>query len=102
MTALIDISRTVSTGTHVWPGDTPFTFEHNLRLSEGASVNLTTLHLSAHTGTHADAPYHYDDRGAHPAEVPLDRYIGPAHVVTIDRQHGGITPDDLAGKDLTG
>jgi arylformamidase len=99
---IYDISRTVSLDTKVWPGDTPFTFEHNLRLSEGALVNLTTLHLSPHTGTHADAPYHYDDRGLHPAELPLERYIGPAHVVTVNRRHGGITPEDLAGKDLAG
>jgi kynurenine formamidase len=27
--------------------------------------------LSAHTGTHADAPYHFQEAGAHPAQLPL-------------------------------
>ncbi len=99
---IYDISRTLSTETKVWPGDTLFTFHHNLRLSEGALVNLTTLNLSPHAGTHCDAPYHYDDEGLHPADLPLERYIGPAHVVTVKREHGGITPEDFAGKDLSG
>src|SRR5690606_584337 len=65
-------------------------------------VNLTTITLSPHTGTHADAPWHCDSRGAHPADLSLEPYIGPAHVVTIERQHGGITPADLEGRDLSG
>src|SRR5690606_33410219 len=99
---LYDISRTISPTLAVWPGDTSFSFDYTLRTEEGASVNLTTLTLSPHTGSHADAPYHITADGAHPAALPLERYIGPAHVVTIDRQHGGIVPDDFAGRDLTG
>lgn len=102
MTRIYDISRTISPSLTVWPGDTSFSFDHNLKLKEGASVNLATLHLSAHTGTHADAPYHTVDTGEHPAEVPLEKYIGPAQVVTIQREHGGITPEDFAGCDFTG
>jgi len=43
-----------------------------------------------------DAPWHYDHAGEHPADVPLEPYIGPAQVVTIERQHGGIVPGDVA------
>lgn len=99
---LYDISRTIAPALAVWPGDTPFSFEHMLRTEQGASVNLTTLTLSAHTGSHADAPYHVTADGAHPDALPLERYIGPAHVVTISRERGGIVPDDLAGHDLSG
>lgn len=102
MLNIYDISRTVTPSLAVWPGDTPFSFAHQLRLKEGASVNLTTLTLSAHTGTHADAPYHTTDLGEHPAEMPLEKYIGPAHAVTIARQHGGIVPEDFARHDLSG
>jgi len=58
---LYDISRTVSPTLAVWPGDAPFVAEHVLRLRDGEPVNLTTLTLSAHTGSHADAPYHVAD-----------------------------------------
>ena len=89
MTHIYDISRTLSPALAVWPGDMPFSFTHSLRLRDGASVNLTTLTLSAHTGSHIDAPYHYVDVSIHPADLPLAPYIGPAHVVTIARRQGG-------------
>jgi arylformamidase len=99
---LYDISRTIAPTLAVWPGDTPFGFEHALRIAEGAPVNLTTLTLSAHTGSHADAPYHVAEGGGHPADLPLEKYIGPAHVVTLTRRSGGIVPADLAGYVLDG
>jgi arylformamidase len=99
---LYDISRLVSPTLKVWPGDTAFSTRHVLRQSAGASVNLTTFTLSAHTGSHADAPYHYHDGDAHPADLPLDPYIGSAHLVTVTRRTGEIVPTDLAGYDLGG
>ncbi len=102
MTQIYDISRTISPQLAVWPGDTPFSFEQVLRRADGASVNLMVLTLSAHTGSHADAPFHYSDCGEHPDEMPLERYLGPAHVVTIPRPNGGIDSGDFAHVDLTG
>lgn len=93
---IYDISRTVAPTLAVWPGDTPFSYQLMLDKRAGASVNLTTLTLSAHTGSHADAPYHYLEAGPHPAELPLEKYIGPAQVVTISRRSGGIIPADLS------
>jgi arylformamidase len=79
--ALYDISRPVRAGIPVWPGDTPFRVEWTLRRAEGASVNLGELRLSAHTGTHADAPFHASDEGARMGAAPLEAYLGPARVV---------------------
>lgn len=97
MGQLYDITRTVSRRTAVWPGDSPFAFEQIVDMSAGESVNLTTLTLSPHTGTHADAPWHTSAAGAHPSALGLAPYLGPAHVVHVTRRHGGITPADLGG-----
>jgi len=94
---LYDISRTISPELAVWPGDTPFSFEHHLQKQAGASVNLTTLTLSPHTGSHADAPYRFVDGDLHPADLSLAPYIGPARVVTVARREGGMISADLAG-----
>jgi arylformamidase len=102
MTRIYDITRTISPRLAVWPGDAPFSYQQALNLQNGASVNLTTLTMSAHTGSHADAPYHFADDGEHPAELPLEKYIGPAHVATISRRQGGIIPADFAGHSLPG
>ncbi len=102
MTRIYDISRTIAPTLSVWPGDSPFSFQTMLSKESGASVNLTTLTLSAHTGSHADAPFHYVNSGEHPADLPLERYMGPAHVVTISREFGGIIPEDFSDRYLAG
>ncbi|NJL56221.1 hypothetical protein HC928_14375 [bacterium] len=99
---LYDITREINPSLAVWPGDAPFSFDHPLKLAQGAAVNLTTLHLSAHTGTHADAYFHYAAGGAHPLGMPLDAYIGPARVVSVARHDGPLTPADFPGLDLDG
>ncbi len=102
MPRIYDITRTLSPETAVWPGDTPFSFRQNLSLAEGDSANLTTLTLTAHAGTHTDAPWHVLPGGAHPADLPLEPFIGPAHVVFVERAVGGIVPADFEGRDLSG
>lgn len=99
---IYDITRTVSHHTAVWPGDKPFSTEHVYRLSEGKAVNLTTITMSPHTGTHMDAYYHYEPDGEHPASMPLDAYLGPARVVTVNKHSGELTRDDFQHVDLTG
>src|SRR5690606_2971006 len=63
---LYDITRTISPTLKVWPGDAQYSAHPVLKMDEGAAVNLTTLTLSSHTGTHADAYFHYTKSGAHP------------------------------------
>lgn len=98
---LYDISYRVSPQTRVWPGDRSYEVMPQLHLSEGASVNLTTLTLSPHTGTHADAYWHYEDHGPQVAAMPLEAYLGPARVVTVSKQDGPLLPSDFS-VDLTG
>jgi arylformamidase len=99
---IYDISRTISPDIAVWPGDSPYSYTQVLDIDSGSSVNLMTLTMSAHTGSHADAPFHYEREGEHPAKLDLSKYIGPAHVVSISRRQGGILPDDLDAHDLKG
>ena len=97
---IIDISRTLAPDIAVWPGDTPFQMRTTMARAEGASVNLTTLTLSAHTGSHADAPYHYSDEGTTLEAVSLEPFWGRAQVVTVQKEGGPLRLDDFAGYDL--
>ena len=99
---IYDITRPVTSQLAVWPGDTTYTVQPLAKIAEGASVNLVTLNLSAHTGTHADAYYHYEAEGAHPIDMPLSHYVGRAKVVTVTRRDGGLTPDDFTHVEMTG
>ena len=99
---LYDITRTVHPHLSVWPGDTAYSVTPTLRIADGSPVNLTTLHLSAHTGTHADAYFHYEELGTHPAAMPLAAYVGRAKVVTVNKRHGPLMPSDFAETVLIG
>lgn len=93
---LYDITRTITSRLAVWPGDAAYAAASQLSLAAGDSVNLTSLTFSPHTGAHADAYYHYESDGAHPAAMPLDAYIGPARVVSVTKRDGALLPDDFA------
>ncbi|MGJ3240965.1 MAG: cyclase family protein [Anaerolineae bacterium] len=99
---IYDITRTITPTTHPWPGDTPYSLQAVMEIAQGASVNLLTMTTTCHIGTHADAYFHYEAAGAHPAQMPLDAYIGRARVVTVTRRDGALTLADFAHVDLMG
>ena len=98
---IIDISRKLIHHIAVWPGDTPYNLAQMLDLGRGDSVNLTTLTLSAHTGTHVDAPLHFAADGRAIDQLDLQPYWGRAQVVSLDKAAGPLFPDDFSGYDLT-
>ncbi len=98
---LIDISRKLDPSLAVWPGDTAFERRSMLSIAGGDSVNLSTLNLSAHTGSHVDAPFHVQRDGRTIEQLPLDAYWGPAQVVTVQRTEGPLEAADFAHVDLS-
>ncbi len=87
---LRDISVTLAMGTPEWPGDTPFSCGWTASMSDGSSVNLSTLITSPHVGTHADAPIHVRDGWAGAHELPLEAFYGPVVVVDVTGFSGEI------------
>lgn len=100
--AIYDITRTVRPQTAVWPGDAAYSVARVLQIQTGSSVNLTTMTLSPHTGSHADAYFHYEQDGEHPAAMPLEPYIGRARLITVAKETGALHPDDFAPGALEG
>lgn len=98
---LWDITHPLTNSTAAWPGDTPYQFRLNWQIKAGSSVNVGHVTLSPHNGTHADAPFHYDDQGATMEQADLTRYIGPALVVGLEGR-SLIERADLDGLDLQG
>jgi arylformamidase len=101
MTKWIDISQRLHSNIPVWPGDTPFSFRLAWTKEESGSVNVGQITMSTHTGTHIDAPYHFDENGKRVIELDLDLYIGVARVIHLpgcDR----IGPKSLADMDIEG
>lgn len=80
----IDISTPLRGDMLVWPGDDPVRIEQTQFLDRGDLYNLTFLAMSAHTGTHIDAPRHFLHAGAAIESMPLDVMIGVARVIDVD------------------
>ncbi len=98
----IDISVTMRDGMVHWPGDPECHVKLHVKLGDplpgqpGKTIpcNLTHLSLSAHTGTHMDAPRHFVADGCTMESLPLDAVIGPCRVIEIFHKHK-ITVEEL-------
>ncbi len=97
---LIDVSVPLDDHLPTYPNNTPFTLEPIKRLAKGDSSNVSTLHMSAHAGTHVDAPRHFFDEGLGTDALPLEMLVGRAHVIEVTTRRG-IGSDDLSPIDLS-
>ncbi|MGN7479447.1 arylformamidase [Solibacillus silvestris] len=77
----IDITQTMKNGMPNWPGDTPFSFEVGYTKQQTGSVNIGRITTSLHTGTHADAPFHFNSDGGTIEQMDVNVYIGDCYVV---------------------
>lgn len=93
---LIDISRPYSSGMAVFPGDSVYQEEFVARIGPGCPVNVSRISLSVHCGTHADAPYHYDEQGARVGALDLDVFVGAARVIEAQGAGPLCLPQDIA------
>ena len=93
---LWDISQPLRHGLPVWPGDTAFSAEPHWTYGPGCPVNVASVRMSTHSGTHADAPLHYQPDGAPIGTVELAPYIGPARLIDARGWGPLITAEALA------
>lgn len=98
---IYDISRPISEETPVWPGDVGFSWRETARfeVGSGAPWGSTCFTMSAHCGTHADAPSHLFEDGQSIGEAPLAAFIGPARVLVLPGV-GEVGPDALPPRSL--
>ncbi len=97
---LIDVSVRLDAALPTYPSNTPFSLEAIKRLARGDSSNLSTLQMSAHTGTHVDAPRHFFDDGVSVDTLPLEMLCGRCRVIEVTSRKG-ITADDFDRLDLS-
>ncbi len=97
---IFDISLPISSALAGWPGDAPFRLAWSCTKAAGAAVNVGQVSMSIHTGTHADAPFHFADDGPTIDRMPLDSFIGPARLIDVSGRPV-ISPDDIEPYDLS-
>lgn len=94
-----DITLTISPDLVVWPGDPPIQLERVDKLEEGAVSNVSRINMSAHTGTHVDAPFHFLKNGKTAEQLPLKQLMGRAYVLDLPKVDA-ITREVLEKSDI--
>lgn len=97
----IDITQPLTKNIAVWPGDTPYQFELSYTKKQTGSVNIGQFTSSVHTGTHVDAPFHFDNDGEQIHQIDPNIYIGPAKIIDVT-EHKIIDRSILETFDLRG
>jgi arylformamidase len=78
-----DISLPLTPELPIWPGDPPFMRRHISSIEQGGNTNTSFLEMSAHMGTHVDAPDHFLGNGRTIENVPLSILCGRAYVLHL-------------------
>lgn len=76
-----DVTRPLLSGFPEWPGDAPCRVSWTARLEEGGPANVAELRMSAHCGTHVDAPLHVLPGGKAIGDLSLSAFWGRARLV---------------------
>jgi arylformamidase len=90
----IDVSMPLGEGMVCWPGDPGFRLRRVARISAGRGYNLSRLEMSAHSGTHVDAPLHFLEQGEGIDRMPPELMAGGARVILVSDPES-VKPADL-------
>ena len=80
---IYDITMQLSEELPFYPGDFPVEIAPWTRIADGDPANVSRLTLCTHSGTHVDAPRHFNDLGPTVDQIPLGVLVGKALVVEI-------------------
>jgi arylformamidase len=97
---IYDITLGISPELPVWPSDPAIVLEQVESMDRGAHANVTRLAMSAHTGTHVDAPHHFLNDHRTVDQLSLDILTGRCYVLDLSTLEGHITAEVLGKSDI--
>ena len=69
-----------------WPGNPPYQRRLVKKIKNGNFSNTSQIIMTTHVGTHIDTPAHFIENGNNLDSYPIERWISPAHVVSIKNE----------------
>ena len=92
---LLDLTLIISENIPTFPGSPQPSFVQDKNIKNDG-YNSELLFLSSHTGTHLDAPYHFQEKGEKIHEISLKRLVSSA-ILVKSRKKGdqSITKTDI-------
>ena len=97
---LHDVSILISEDMPIWPNDPGISMDLTPVVFRGDNANVTRLNMGVHTGTHIDAPFHFEPNEATIDQLSLDVLIGPCRIFEIPETSQAIGPSDLEKLDF--
>ncbi len=81
---IIDITQKIHQDMTIYPGDPRFHSHSSSSFKQGDICEVSELTIGSHCGTHVDAPLHMIPGGKPLSSMPLDCFIGPCRVLTME------------------
>ncbi len=97
---IYDITLGISQTLPVWPGGPVIVLEQVESMDRGAHANVTRLCMSAHTGTHVDAPHHFLNDHRTVEQLPLDILTGQCFVLDLTLMEGHVNAKVLENSNI--
>ncbi|MDP4552598.1 cyclase family protein [Alkalihalobacillus macyae] len=94
---IIDLSIPINNETPAYPGD-PKPNIHPAAEIDKDGYQVTQLNIGSHTGTHVDAPFHFQKEGERIDQSTLTKFMAPGLVIDVTGKAPAeqITMDDVA------
>jgi arylformamidase len=80
---MLDVTVAIAPGMLTYPGDPTVRIDRIEDMAAGDVSNLSVVSMSAHTGTHVDAPFHFVAGGDTIDRLPLDVLVGEVFVADM-------------------
>jgi kynurenine formamidase len=93
---IIDLSIPITSATPIYPGD-PKPHIHPAAELDKDGYQVTQLNIGSHTGTHVDAPFHFQKEGERIDQSNLTKFMAPGLVIDVTGKEPGeeITMSDV-------
>lgn len=96
----LDLTELIEDGMPFYPGD-PHPHVSDFKILERDGVNIKSLYLGTHSGTHVDAPHHFLEAGKTLDQLDIGSYSGEGVVLdlsgVVEITQADI-PDNIKGK----
>ena len=99
----LELSYSIASGAS-YPDSPPDKIVPIERTASGDGANTTLVHHFLHNGTHVDAPFHFDPRGAVIDALPIEAFIfeSPLFLQVPKAPGEAVTREDLTHHDIAG
>ncbi|WP_174727782.1 cyclase family protein [Mesobacillus harenae] len=82
---VVDLSMPITEETPVYPGDPKPKIKPAATI-DADGYNVSLVSMGSHTGTHVDAPFHFNPKGSKIEEVPLEQFMGEGIIIDVSHK----------------